>query len=282
MKTFQIQHNTNYTYSNPIVLDFHTLHLRPISNVCQRVTSFQLSLNPTPSGLTHFTDAEGNPTTFAWFTEKTQFFTIQTQVTVETLCQNPFDYLCTHNMQTIPISYTPQQQILLEAYLKPFSDTGAAKQFTHQLAKAVEYQTLAFLDALNYEIHSSFTHMIRETGEPFQPDELLTTRQGACRDFAYLFINSCRLLGIAARFVSGYQENPDIDNENHLHAWVEVYIPHAGWRGYDPSIGFAVTDGHIALATSAMADVTMPIIGTFYGSAVSQMNYNIQIMHTEQ
>lgn len=282
MKIFQIQHDTKYTYSNPVVLGFHTLHLRPISHSCQQVMNFQLMIHPQPTGMSHFVDIEGNPSSFAWFSEqKYDLLSIQTQMTVHTLCHNPFDYLCTYETQNLPIIYTPEQKALLHYYLLPFSDTEDSKKFAHQLANTVEYKTLPFLDALNNKIVSSFTHTIREIGTPLHPDELLATRQGACRDFTYLFINSCRLVGIAARFVSGYQENTDVDGENHLHAWVEVYLPHAGWRGYDPSIGLAVSDGHIALAAGANADMTMPIIGSFQGQADSKMDFMIQIMHTE-
>ncbi len=277
MKTFQIQHYIKYSYSNLIELDFHTLHLRPISNAWQQVSQFQLLLHPIAQGLIHFSDIEGNPTTFAWFGEKTDSLIVQTQVVVNITCQNPFDYLCTHGMQTIPINYSKSEHALLKPYLKPFSETELAKNFAHQLANKTAYRTLAFLDLLNETICTSFVHIIRETGSPFKPDELLINQQGACRDFAYLFINSCRLLGLAARFVSGYQENLDVDGENHLHAWAEVYIPYAGWRGYDPSIGLVVCDGHIALAASANADITMPIIGAFYGLADSKMDYAIQI-----
>jgi transglutaminase-like putative cysteine protease len=280
MKTFQIQHQTNYVYSDMVFLDFHTLHLRPISNACQQVTSFQLTFNPIPQGMTHFTDIEGNPTTFVWFSGTTHFLTVQTQMTINTTCPNPFDYLLNHDMNQIPPLYSPSQQLLLTPYLQPFSESESVKTFTHQLAKTVNYETIPFLNVLSEKIHTLFGYIIRDEGAPLQPDELLASKQGACRDFAYFFINSCRLLGLAARFVSGYQENPDVDDENHLHAWVEVYLPHAGWRGYDPSIGLAVSDGHIALAASVHADTAMPIIGAFRGQASSKMDYTIQIMHT--
>jgi transglutaminase-like putative cysteine protease len=62
----------------------------------------------------------------------------------------------------------------------------------------------------------------------------------------------CRAIGIAARFVSGYQEGDSTQQSRDLHAWVEVYLPGAGWRGYDPTLGLIVSDRHIPLAASAI------------------------------
>jgi transglutaminase-like putative cysteine protease len=277
MKTFSIQHRTHYSYSEQIMLEFHTLHLRPASNACQRLTDFKLVLQPKPQGITHFNDAEGNPTAFAWFSGSTMQLDVTTDLVVSTLRDNPYDYLLTKSMLKLPIAYTPQQQTLLAMYLKPYSAHEDARHFAQSLAEATQYQTVAFLDNLNREIHQMINHTVREHGGPMTPEELLQTGQGACRDVAYLFINSCRLLGVAARFVSGYQEFPDVDDENHLHAWVEVYLPHAGWRGYDPSMGLAISDGHIALAHGADAASTMPVIGSFRGTASSNMEYSIKV-----
>jgi transglutaminase-like putative cysteine protease len=86
---------------------------------------------------------------------------------------------------------------------------------------------------------------------------------------AALFIDVCRALGIAARFVSGYEESDALRDGGELHAWAEVYIPGAGWRGYDPSRGLAVAQSHVAVAAAATAAGTAPVTGTFRGSGVT-------------
>jgi transglutaminase-like putative cysteine protease len=88
---------------------------------------------------------------------------------------------------------------------------------------------------------------------------------------AALFIDVCRALGIAARFVSGYEESETlgVGEGGELHAWAEIYIPGAGWRGYDPSRGLAVAQSHVAVAAAATATGTAPVTGTYRGSAIT-------------
>ena len=84
---------------------------------------------------------------------------------------------------------------------------------------------------------------------------------GSCRDYAVLFMEVCRAMGIPARFVSGYQEGDTEQESRDLHAWAEVYLPGAGWRGYDPTLGLVVSDRHIPLAASAIPSYASAIEG---------------------
>jgi len=84
-----------------------------------------------------------------------------------------------------------------------------------------------------------------------------------------LFIAICRIQGIAARFVSGYQAHAETPRERrYLHAWAEVYISGGGWRGYDPSHGSAVTNAHVAVAASCLPAGAMPVDGSYFGKGV--------------
>ena len=85
-------------------------------------------------------------------------------------------------------------------------------------------------------------------------------------------------MGIASRFVSGYVYEADRQGSSDLHAWAEVYLPGAGWRGYDPSLGLAVADQHIPLAAAPEPSAAAPTTGTFRGTAAkSMMEYRIEI-----
>ena len=107
-----------------------------------------------------------------------------------------------------------------------------------------------------------FVYEFRHLGAPNQPEDTLASRRGSCRDWAILFMACANAVGLAARFVSGYyfDENPEAPD---LHAWVEIYIPGGGWRGFDPSLGIACYGHHIALATGAAAADATPIQGSF-------------------
>ena len=120
---------------------------------------------------------------------------------------------------------------------------GTVAAWAAELAAAVEHNTTAFLMQLADRIHHDFQHVGRFEGEPMAPEETLAGRNGACRDTAMLFVAACRSQGLAARYVSGYSiHHPPEVSEHELHAWAEVYLPGAGWRGYDPSLGLAVAD----------------------------------------
>jgi transglutaminase-like putative cysteine protease len=98
----------------------------------------------------------------------------------------------------------------------------------------------------------------------------LAIGRGACRDLTVLFMATCRCLGMAARFVSGYQAQADTpDGQRHLHAWPEVFLPGLGWRGFDPTHGIVVTDGHVALCAAPDQADTMPVEGGFSSSGVT-------------
>ena len=122
----------------------------------------------------------------------------------------------------------------------------AASSFVQHLIEKAAGNSLDFLVLLNTAIYENFTVEIRDDGPPLPPVVTMERKQGSCRDFAVLFIAACRSVGLAARFVSGYQEGDPDMVQRHLHAWAEVYIPGAGWRGYDPTHGLAVADKELA------------------------------------
>jgi len=143
------------------------------------------------------------------------------------------------------------------------------ESWARQLASQANWQTVAFLMTLNQTIRA-FTYEVREIGAPYPPEQTLTLMRGSCRDYTTLFMAACRSLGMAARFVSGYLfGNPQ--QEHQLHAWVEVYLPGAGWRGFDPTEGTVVGNRHIFLTSTAKPELAAPISGTFQGQASSTL-----------
>jgi transglutaminase-like putative cysteine protease len=144
-------------------------------------------------------------------------------------------------------------------------------------AAAVNQDTAAFLIALADTIHHGFHHVGRPEGDPLEPEQTLAGRTGACRDTAMLYVAACRSLGLAARFVSGYSmHHPPEVSEHELHAWAEVYVPGGGWRAYDPSLGLAVADGHVVLATAPDHRLAAPVSGSYRGTGVaSRLEYRV-------
>ncbi len=275
---FKITHTTTYTFSRPVFLEPHTIRLRPRCDGSQRLIQFELQMEPKPAGLSECLDVEGNCAIHAWFDGLTESLRVKAGCEVETLRKNPFDYIVLPSASRLPVEYPDDLRLSLAPYCSRGSTDEAVTEFANAIAGEVDKQTLPFLAALNRRISQMCEVTIREEGEPQTPGVTLAQRHGACRDLAVLFMDACRVLGLGARFVSGYQEGDPDQERRELHAWAEVYLPEGGWRGYDPTHGLAVADRHVPVAAGMRPSGAASVTGTFRGTGVtSRMLADIQI-----
>lgn len=265
---FEVSHLTRFHYERDVVLEPLTIRLRPRSDLFQRLVSFGLAADPAPEGCSDMMDVEGNAVSQLWFMGTSASLSLRTTCTVETLRPNPFDYVVLDpEALRVPMVYTASDRGALQRYLAP-PEEPAVSAFAAQVLEAGSGGATAFLGELAALIASSFTQEVRRTGDPRPAAETLASGTGACRDLAVLFIEACRSAGIAARFVTGYDLG-DPEGEQELHAWAEVYLNGAGWRGYDPSQGLAVADRHVAVAAGVGPAEAAPTVGTFRGTGVA-------------
>jgi transglutaminase-like putative cysteine protease len=274
----EVTHTTTYTYSQPVFLEPHILRLRPRCDGTQQLLRFELRVEPQPAGLSESCDSESNAATNIWFVETTQLFTVTSSFTLRTLRSNPFDFIMTDPAaEHVPLTYVSEVAPSVAPYcVRSEVDTSVA-QFARTIADEAAGKTLSFLTILSRRIPELCEHTVREEGDPRPAQVTLAQRKGSCRDLAVLFIEACRALGIAARFVSGYREGAEVQ-KTHLHAWAEVYLPGGGWRGYDPTSGLAVADRHVAVAAGRTPLLAAPVTGSFRGTGASlDMQVDIQI-----
>jgi len=100
------------------------------------------------------------------------------------------------------------------------------------------------------------------------PAETIEKGAGSCRDLATLLLDAVRSRGIAARFASGYMECSAAEaGHASTHAWIEIYLPGHGWRGYDPTAGGKTSERHVATGLSNHPRGVMPVVGSYYGRA---------------
>jgi transglutaminase-like putative cysteine protease len=276
---FEIEHVTTYSYSRPVHLGPHVLRLTPRCDGSQQLLEYSCEVFPRPSLQASALDAEGNVVTRLWFIGETPELRIASTFRLETLQDNPYDYLLETPATRLPMPYNEREAPLLAPYRYPGTPSAKVITLAMQLARRNSRNTLAFLNDLNDMLHGDFEREIRPSGPPQPPEVTLERGRGACRDLAVLFITICRLEGIAARFVSGYQARAETERpRRYLHAWPEVYLPGGGWRGYDPSHGSAVANAHVAVAAACSAADAAPIEGSFYGSgATSGLEYTLDI-----
>jgi transglutaminase-like putative cysteine protease len=282
---FHIRHRLTYAYGRPVFLEPTTLRLSPRQDASQRLLRHRLEIQPAPAGVSQVLEPDGTDATVGWFTNTHADLTIAMEAVVETLRANPFDWIVTDpGVRGLPAAYSPEvARSLAPCLASPDGVDPTVVAWARALAAEVRGDSAAFLMHLADHIHHGFAHIGRLEGDPFTSADTLLERRGACRDTAMLFVEACRALGLAARFVSGYSmHHPPEVSEHELHAWAEVYLPGAGWRGYDPSLGLAVADGHVALAATPDHRLAAPVTGSYRGTGVpSDMRYELTVRAAE-
>jgi transglutaminase-like putative cysteine protease len=276
---FAIQHHTHYRYNQPVVFEPHFLRFKPREDPFQKLLKFRISIKPEPAGISEQIDLDGNTIHQIWFNGLFQGLEVQSSALIETGNTNPFNYLVyPESALNLPMHYPQDTENSLKPYTTPATDSIEILQFAEEIANEADQQIIPFLMHLTRKINQEFQKQYRKVGEPYPPAKMLAEKKGACRDLAVLFMETCRALGFATRFVSGYYFDESSKNKQDLHSWVEVYIPGGGWRGFDPSIGLATTDCHIAVAASAIPHMTTPIVGAFQGKAESSLTTDIKVL----
>jgi transglutaminase-like putative cysteine protease len=271
---FNVRHETHYRYSVPVVLGPHTLRLTPRPE--HRLLSRRLVVRPEPVELRDELDAFGNATTRVVFP----------QVTTEDLfIESSFELETTKPPASLDESgWQPPAEDLAPYHAGAAGVDEGVAAFGRTLLAEVGNDRRLFLDHLCRTMHARADKQIRVTGDAQSAPETLATWRGACRDFTVLYLAVVRSLGLAARFCSGYQAEADTpDGRRYLHAWPEVFVPGVGWRGWDPTHGIRVTDGHIALCAAPEQSGTMPVVGgyAFSGpSLTSTLDFDLRIRTT--
>ena len=266
-----VTHSTVYRYDFPVYLEPHIFRLRPRTNGAQRLLAFDLQIAPRPAGTTECLDQDGTLALNAWFDAPTSELNVLSRFTVEMLRENPFDYVLTSASLNLPLWYLEPLCAALAPYRNEVQVADSVKQYAKSTAANAQWNTLSFLTALSRQIFQTCRHVIRPYGPPSPSDRTLNSLEGSCRDLAVLFCDVCRVMGIAARFVSGYECASATSPESYMHAWAEVYLPGIGWRGYDPSRGIAVANGHVAVAAGFDHDLASPVAGRYSGGSGSRM-----------
>ena len=142
--------------------------------------------------------------------------------------------------------------------------------------------TFKILSGMTHGIRAAFTYRKRHEQGTQHPLDTLQTGTGTCRDYAMFMIEALRRLGIAARFVSGYLFIPGDSAHGYVgggstHAWVQVYLPSAGWIEFDPTNGIVGTRDLIRVAVARDPRQAIPLHGCYLGSADASLGMEVSI-----
>jgi transglutaminase-like putative cysteine protease len=266
----RIDHITEYRYRKSVGLTPHRLRLHPRGVPGLRILRSELRIHPGEHTLRWSLDAEGNAIGLVTFPNESDRLRIDSTLLLEQQITNPFDFLLEGRALRLPLSYDERERQFLTPFLQS-SDPESAREISLLLEPflrgvSARDLTLDFLTAFNRAIPALFRYSLRHEPGVQTAEETITRREGTCRDFAHLFIESVRTVGLAGRYVSGYLcSSPGSTREDHTHGWCEVYLPGAGWRGFDPTNGVLAGAHHVAVATSLLAGDIPPVEGSYCG-----------------
>ena len=271
MRRLQIDHRTEYRFAGPVTLLPHRLLLRPRESHSVRIVSSLLTITPAHT-LRWQRDAFDNSAALVSFSELASALEIVSKVVIEHFDDTPLDFVVDPEATFFPFTYSSEDVARLapQRAMAWYGDYAAVEQYLRELGlmAANGWQTFSVLDTLNRAIARDFHYQAREEQGVQSPGQTLAKRSGSCRDLAALFLDGCRLLGLASRFISGYHTSYANDaGPGSTHAWAEVYIPGPGWTGFDPTAGVVTGNEHIAVAVARHPEAVPPVSGSYLGPA---------------
>ena len=273
-------HRFNYSYSQPVLLGPHRFCLRPRPHGFQRLIEFKLEISPEPSQLYELMAAGGDTITRARFLQETEAFQVVATSEVETFTPPLIEACLDESMLRLPLAIgrlNPDLMSNLQGWLPNGQHDAAAVDLAQEALTGSDGSCLSFLQQLIEIVQDRVKYTQRHQGPAWPAGRTLKERIGSCRDLAMLMIESCRSVGLPARFVSGYHLVEPKPERYDLHAWTEVYLQGAGWRGFDASGQGAVDDRYIPVVTSSKSDLTAAVSGTFSGPSGVQSSLTWEI-----
>ncbi|WP_041744800.1 transglutaminase family protein [Coraliomargarita akajimensis] len=288
----RIKHLTKHCYDAPVSFSDHQLYLRPLGGYNRNLEHFTLKTTPwTSQRWLH--DIHGNAVLSCNFgLRESKELSFEVDAVVDLAELNPYDFILEPHAIAYPFNYTEAEAYALRPYIENQTKRGAMKVldwFYMVVSEPVQHSSVvSFLSEFNEVIRREISYQSRDEEGIQTPDTTLALRTGSCRDMAVLFIEVVRQLGFAARFVSGYLYDPPVGSGGEhafnravgaMHAWAEVYLPGAGWKGFDPTNGILANHYFIPCAVSHDPQAVNPIQGTYFSkeSVRSEIQVDLSI-----
>jgi uncharacterized protein (DUF2126 family) len=288
----RLSHKTEYRYDKAVSLGPQIIQLRPVSNCRTKISSYSLAIAPVDCIVNWQFDPLGNYLARVIVPKKTDEFVVDVDLVADLTPFNPLEFFLEPGFETFPFEYPLDVAKNLEPYRWTDPAGPLLRGFLDGLSNEKQ-GTVDFLVNLNRRVRDEIDYKPRlEHG--VQPcEQTLAERMGSCRDSAWLLVQILRQLGMAARFVSGYliqlateerrpeeKRSPTSDSAD-LHAWVEVFLPGAGWIGLDQTSGLFATEGHIPLVCTPSATEAAPIGGTVERAA-TDFRYSMTVQRLNE
>ncbi|WP_454624824.1 transglutaminase family protein [Bradyrhizobium cenepequi] len=283
MPLLKIHHKTVYRYTNPVAFGEHRIMLSPRDSHDLRVVESNLRIEPQPMSLRWIHDVFGNSVAIAAFDERADTLSFISTATVDHNPAEEFALTPDDPAYFYPFLYDEEEFPDLLQYVRPqYADSnGEISAWARQFLDAdAPTPTFKILSGMTHGIRESLSYCKRHEQGTQHPLDTLQTGSGSCRDYALFMIEALRRLGIAARFVSGYLSTPS--DSGHVgggstHAWVQVYLPSAGWIEFDPTNGIVGTRDLIRVAVARDPRQAIPLHGVYLGAADAFVGMEVAI-----
>lgn len=306
MQTLEVHHSTVYRYARPVRFGDHRLMFRPRDSHDLRLLETGLVIAPKPAKVRWLHDVFGNSIAVASFDTEAEELRFESHIRLNHYPLDGPQFEIEDYAATYPFSYSaeeipdlarnaqrhyPDPDHLVDDWAKRFVVTAGGPP-----------DTRAMLAAMTLAIKESFTYASRHAEGTQTPVETLTGGTGSCRDFALFMMEAARSLGFAARFVSGYLYDPAADaaarkdeakagggkkdatpvvGAGATHAWVQIYLPGAGWVEFDPTNGIVGGKSLIRVAVARDPAQACPLSGAWYGDAADYLGMTVDVRVTE-
>lgn len=283
---YDLEHITTYRYAKPVTFGEHRAIFLPSQGYGGRILRYSLETN-IPSKIRWMMDTLSNNVALVELDQPTQELVFTCRVRGEhTGIRAIADFPLDPRAEEVPVQYTPDEWIDLAMYMRPHSEDpdGSVAAWAKGFVAGDQDNTLDVLQRMMDAIHTNLTYQARDVEGTQSPHETLRLKAGTCRDYAWLMIEALRRLGFACRFVSGYLYDAALDGgaigmtgSGATHAWLQVYLPGAGWRAYDPTN--RITEGYdlIRVAIARHPAQVIPLSGSWFGDAEDYLGMDVQV-----
>jgi len=283
MGILRVRHLTTYSYARPVRFGEHRLMFRPRDSQEQRLLSAELKVSPEPVDISWIHDVFGNCITNVDFDTPAEELRFETEIVLDHSSQLVPSFRTEERAKLWPFDYDPDTLPDLAPFMRVHNPSPELDAWARMFTRAgLETETGHLLMTMTMGVRESFAYSRRNDPGTQSPQFTLQARKGTCRDFAWLMIEACRSLGLAARFVTGYiyvpsRDGPALRGGGATHAWVQVFLPGAGWVEFDPTNGIVGNKDLIRIGVAREPKQARPLSGSFAGDQGDYLGMNVQV-----
>lgn len=288
MQILSIIHRTEYAYRQPVRFGEHRLLFRPRDSHDMRLVDTRLRIEPAAK-VWWMHDVFSNSVAVATFEQTADRLMFESIIVVEHYAFSYPVFEIAAEAVYLPFVYgVDELRDLGRTAVRHHPDNGAIEAWARSFFTGGRTETLGLLRRMTETVRSEFTYLRRDEEGVQTPSETLHRKRGTCRDFALLMMEAVRSLGLAARFVTGYVFDPSVEaggggdsdaiqGAGATHAWVQVYLPGAGWVEYDPTNGIIGGRNLIRVGVARDPSQAIPLQGTFFGAADDFLGMDVSV-----